>query len=89
MQNDKEEKKQEKGRKDNKEEINKKEDKQTGVGNHINGMATTAPISTPQIKTDDAVADETIPADAPPPTSLKKVSSTLAALFITLECVEL
>lgn len=38
----------------------------------MNGM-TTAPTSIPQIKTED-VSNETIPVDAPPPTSLKKVS---------------
>lgn len=39
----------------------------------MNGMATTAPASIPQIKAED-VTDETVPADAPPPTSLKKVT---------------
>lgn len=73
LQNDKEERKQEKVRKENKEESNKKEEKQTSANNHMNGMATTAPASIPQIKTED-VADETVPADAPPPTSLKKVT---------------
>ncbi|VDO35159.1 unnamed protein product, partial [Onchocerca flexuosa] len=72
LQNDKEEKKQEKVRKDSKEEISKKEEKQqqTAANNHMNGM-TTAPTSIPQIKTED-VSNETIPVDAPPPTSLKK-----------------
>uniref|UniRef100_A0A8R1XN68 Serine/threonine protein phosphatase 2A regulatory subunit n=2 Tax=Onchocerca TaxID=6281 RepID=A0A8R1XN68_ONCVO len=69
---DKEEKKQEKVRKESKEESNKKEEKQqqTAANNHMNGM-TTAPTSIPQIKTED-VSNETIPVDAPPPTSLKK-----------------
>nr|CDQ01076.1 BMA-PPTR-2, isoform a [Brugia malayi] len=69
--NDKEEKKQEKIRKENKDEINKKEEKQTGANNHMNGMTTATAASIPQIKAED-VSDETIPADAPPPTSLKK-----------------
>lgn len=38
----------------------------------MNGMATIAPTLIPQIKTED-IPDETIPVDAPPPTSLKKV----------------
>ncbi|VBB32313.1 unnamed protein product [Acanthocheilonema viteae] len=68
---DKEEKKQEKVQKESKEENNRKEEKQASTNNHMNGMATTAPASNPQIKTVD-VPDEVIPVDAPPPTSLKK-----------------
>lgn len=72
LQNDKEEKKQERVRKEIKEDSNKKEEKQTGADNHMNGMATTAPTLIPQIKTEN-VPDETIPPDAPPPTALRKV----------------
>lgn len=40
----------------------------------MNGTATVIATQIPLIQTEDAPPDDAIPADAPPPTALKKVS---------------
>ncbi|VDM98723.1 unnamed protein product [Thelazia callipaeda] len=70
FQNDKEGKKHEKTRKDCKEESNKMGEKQQHMFN-VNGMMASNEVSAPSLAIEVA-SEETIPADAPPPTSLKK-----------------